>query len=273
MPAPPCGLDRVGAALLGNELCRFQVPDRGILGDTVRSEKGKAVFEIIKQVRQTSIRFHRDEDQGARRELEVRLNGLLPRQTMAAIRAFSYLSHLANFAEDQHPIRRRRAHAFDRSAPREESMAYALARAQEAGISQAALRSFFASAVICPVLTAHPIDWRSACPTYAPSRMPWSRGSGGPPLQPAFVSAVPQATGRSIRDPKLSQADAVDRDPARPHAARGGTGRPRPGSGRVPHHRGPPELTAGPRQHRLPFRGPRGRLSDRGRHGYDAKTG
>jgi phosphoenolpyruvate carboxylase len=126
-----------------------------MLANTDRSQNGEAVFEIIEQVRQTSIRFHRDEDQGARRELEVRLNGLLPRQTMAVIRAFSYLSHLANFAEDQHHIRRRRAHAFDRSAPREGSMAYALARAQEAGISQAALRFFFASGVICPVLTEH----------------------------------------------------------------------------------------------------------------------
>ena len=131
-----------------------------ILGDTVRSANGEAVFEIIEQVRQTSIRFHRDEDQGARSELEARLNGLPPRQTIEVIRAFSYFSHLANIAEDQHHIRRRRAHALARSAAREGSMAYALARARQAGISQAALQSFFASAVICPVLTAHPTEVR-----------------------------------------------------------------------------------------------------------------
>src|SRR5215217_348135 len=102
-----------------------------ILGDTVRSAKGEAVFEVIEHVRQTSIRFHRDEDQGARRELEAILNGLTPRQTIEVIRAFSYFSHLANIAEDQHHIRRKRAHALARSAPREGSMAYALARAQE----------------------------------------------------------------------------------------------------------------------------------------------
>ena len=146
---------------------QLQVPDKDlplrddirllgrILGDTVRSAKGEAVFEIIEHVRQTSIRFHRDEDERARQELEGILNSLSPRQTIEVIRAFSYFSHLANIAEDQHHIRRRRAHAFDRSAPREGSMAYALARAQEAGISQAALRFFFASAVICPVLTEH----------------------------------------------------------------------------------------------------------------------
>src|SRR4051812_36093948 len=104
-----------------------------ILGDTVRIEQGEAVFEIIEHVRQTSIRFHRNEDQSARRELETILNGLSSRQTIAVIRAFSYFSHLANIAEDQHHIRRRRAHALARSAPREGSLAYALARAQEAG--------------------------------------------------------------------------------------------------------------------------------------------
>src|SRR5215212_7076545 len=131
----------------------FDIPDKDlplrddirllgrILGDTVRSEKGEAVFEIIEHVRQTSIRFHRDEDQEARRELETILNGLPPRQTIEVIRAFSYFSHLANIAEDQHHIRRRRAHALARSAPRTGSMAFALARAHEVGISQSALQA------------------------------------------------------------------------------------------------------------------------------------
>src|SRR3954452_20928085 len=151
---------------------QLQVPDKDlplrddirllgrILGDTVHREEGEAVFEIIEHVRQTSIHFHRDEEQEARRELETSLNALPPRQTIEVIRAFSYFSHLANIAEDQHHIRRRRAHALARSAPREGSMAYALARAQEVGISQSALQAFFASAVICPVLTAHPTEVR-----------------------------------------------------------------------------------------------------------------
>jgi len=151
---------------------QLQVPDKDlplredirllgrILGDTVRKTNGEAVFDIIEHVRQTSIRFHRDEDQEARRELETTLNALPPRRMIEVIRAFSYFSHLANIAEDQHHIRRRRAHALARSAPREGSMAYALARAREAGVPPAALRTFFASAVICPVLTAHPTEVR-----------------------------------------------------------------------------------------------------------------
>ena len=38
-----------------------------ILGDTVREQEGEAVFDIVERIRQTSIRFHRDEDATARR--------------------------------------------------------------------------------------------------------------------------------------------------------------------------------------------------------------
>jgi phosphoenolpyruvate carboxylase len=47
-----------------------------ILGDTVRSQEGEPVFAIVEQIRRTSIRFHRDEDEAARQELEAILNSL-----------------------------------------------------------------------------------------------------------------------------------------------------------------------------------------------------
>ena len=77
-----------------------------ILGDTIREQEGEEVFDLVESVRQTSIRFHRDDDVIARQELESLLNGMTPRQTTRIIRAFSYFSHLANIAEDQHHIRR-----------------------------------------------------------------------------------------------------------------------------------------------------------------------
>ncbi len=83
-----------------------------ILGDTIREQEGEAVFDIVERIRQTSIRFHRDEDEIARRELETILNSLSRGRTNQIIRAFSYFSHLANIAEDQHHVRRSRAHAM-----------------------------------------------------------------------------------------------------------------------------------------------------------------
>jgi phosphoenolpyruvate carboxylase len=131
-----------------------------ILGDTVRSQEGEPVFAIVERIRRTSIRFHRDEDEAARHELEAILNSLSHGQSVQIIRAFSYFSQLANIAEDQHHIRRTRAHALAASAPREGTMAHALARARDAAISRSKLQNFFTNAIVCPVLTAHPTEVR-----------------------------------------------------------------------------------------------------------------
>src|SRR5258707_10441699 len=88
-----------------------------VLGDTVREQEGAAVFDIVERIRQSSIRFHRDNEVGARRELEAILDSLTADQTLAIVRAYSYFSHLANIAEDQHHIRRNRAHVVAGAAP------------------------------------------------------------------------------------------------------------------------------------------------------------
>ena len=129
-----------------------------ILGDTVRSQEGEAVFDIVERIRQTSIRFHREEDQGARKELEAILNSLSPPQTARVVRAYSFFSHLANIAEDQHHIRRTRAHALAGSAARDGTMAHALDEAAKAGVTTQQLKEFFDGALVSPVLTAHPTE-------------------------------------------------------------------------------------------------------------------
>jgi phosphoenolpyruvate carboxylase len=131
-----------------------------ILGDTVREQKGDAVFDTVEHIRQSSIRFRRDEDGAARQELAETLNRLPQQEALQIIRAFGFFSHLANIAEDQHNIRRTREHELAASAPREGSMAYALKKARDAGISAEQLRAFFAGAMVVPVLTAHPTEVR-----------------------------------------------------------------------------------------------------------------
>jgi phosphoenolpyruvate carboxylase len=131
-----------------------------ILGEVLRDREGEGVFDLIERIRQTSIRFRRDEDETAKLALEEDLNRLTRRETIQTIRAFSNFSHLSNIAEDQHHIRRTRAHALAASAPREGSMAYALRRAGAEGITRDRLEDFFANALISPVLTAHPTEVR-----------------------------------------------------------------------------------------------------------------
>jgi phosphoenolpyruvate carboxylase len=131
-----------------------------ILGDTVREQEGEEVFELVEQIRRASIRFHRDNEVAARRELEATLDSLSADQTLVIVRAYSYFSHLANIAEDQHHIRRNRAHAIAGSAPRPGSLAYAFLRTREMGVEPAALGDFFDRALVSPVLTAHPTEVR-----------------------------------------------------------------------------------------------------------------
>ncbi|MBS9478625.1 phosphoenolpyruvate carboxylase [Ancylobacter radicis] len=131
-----------------------------VLGDTLRDQEGEATFELVESIRRVSTRFHREDDEGARRELETMLADLGADQTISIVRAFSYFSHLANIAEDQNVIRRRRAVAASGRGVAPASIAHALSRAQEAGIPVAELRKFFATALASPVLTAHPTEVR-----------------------------------------------------------------------------------------------------------------
>src|SRR5450631_567841 len=131
-----------------------------ILGDTVRDQEGADVFDLVERIRQTSIRFHRDDDKPARHELEAILNSMSTSQTVRIVRAFSYFSHLANIAEDQNNIRQMRAGSTAGGAPRSGTLALTLSHARAAGFSAADLRRFFETALVSPVLTAHPTEVR-----------------------------------------------------------------------------------------------------------------
>jgi phosphoenolpyruvate carboxylase len=131
-----------------------------ILGDTVRDQEGADVFDLVERIRQTSIRFHRDDDRPARRELEIILDSMSTSETVRIVRAFSYFSHLANIAEDQNNIRQMRARSAAGTTPRPGMLTLTLSHARAAGFSAADLRRFFESALVSPVLTAHPTEVR-----------------------------------------------------------------------------------------------------------------
>jgi phosphoenolpyruvate carboxylase len=129
-----------------------------LLGDTVREQEGEETFLLIERIRQSSVRFHRAQDAGAREDLKSILKGLSPGRAILVIRAFSYFSQLANLAEDQHHTRRSRAHRMGEDPPRPSSLGHALVLASDAGLDARGLRSFFDHAQVRPVLTAHPTE-------------------------------------------------------------------------------------------------------------------
>ncbi len=129
-----------------------------LLGEVIRDQEGEEMFAIVEKIRSLSVRLHRSCEAATRAELQTLLDGLSREQTNLVVRAFSYFSHLANIAEDQHHIRRARAHQLSGSPPREGSIAHAMTRAAALGIGEDKLAGFFATAFVSPVLTAHPTE-------------------------------------------------------------------------------------------------------------------
>ncbi len=128
-----------------------------ILGDTIRDLEGQPIFDIVEQVRKLSVRFRRDTDHQADRELKRLLKRLSADQAVSVIRAFTYFSHLANLAEDRHHLRRRAAHGQAGRA-QQGSLEHALARLKAAGVEAQAVAAFLDQSQVSPVLTAHPTE-------------------------------------------------------------------------------------------------------------------
>jgi phosphoenolpyruvate carboxylase len=131
-----------------------------LLGDTIRQQQGEAVFQTIEGIRRNSIQFRRDAEIAARDELEVILDSLSRDRTIEVIRAFSFFSHLANIAEDQHNTRAIYAAERAGEGPADGTIMRALERAKEAGVSRSDLQTLLGRFLVSPVLTAHPTEVR-----------------------------------------------------------------------------------------------------------------
>jgi phosphoenolpyruvate carboxylase len=128
-----------------------------ILGDVIREQEGNNAFELIERVRQLSVAYRLKSDAQAGRALDRLLKNLSNDQTVSVIRAFSYFSHLANIAEDQHHVRRRSHHA-QRGNRQEGSLAMSFERLARADVRSGDIAKMLSNAYISPVLTAHPTE-------------------------------------------------------------------------------------------------------------------
>ncbi len=131
-----------------------------LLGNTIKDQEGDDVFNIVELIRQTSIDYLRYEEPETRKELEALLDSLSPELAVQILRAYSYFSHLANIAEDQHHVRRIRYHEIARSPARFSSTEKAIERVEEAGYGINDVVKFYDKALIAPVMTAHPTEVR-----------------------------------------------------------------------------------------------------------------
>jgi len=128
-----------------------------ILGDVIREQEGKEAFDLVERVRQLSVAYRLKRDARAGRALDQLLTSLSGDRTVSVIRAFSYFSHLANIAEDQHHLRRRAVHERQGHLQRG-SLQGAFERLARRGIAADRIAETLAHAWISPVLTAHPTE-------------------------------------------------------------------------------------------------------------------
>ncbi|HJV85560.1 MAG TPA: phosphoenolpyruvate carboxylase [Noviherbaspirillum sp.] len=190
-----------------------------LLGNVLREQEGESVFQVVETIRQTAVRFRRESDVQSGAELNKLLKKLTRDQTISVVRAFSYFSHLANIAEDQHHNRRRRAHLLAGSAPQQGSIAYALSKLDDAGVPGSAVRSFFKEALISPVLTAHPTEVQRKSTLDAEREIARLLAERDRPLTPKELASNTQLLHaciatlwqtRMLRYTKLTVADEIE---------------------------------------------------------------
>jgi phosphoenolpyruvate carboxylase len=134
-----------------------------LLGEVLQEQEGMAMYSTVEAIRATSValrknsaQHHTAEAKATAKKLDTLLSKLSRDETVSVIRAFSYFSHLANIAEDQHALRQVRADQHDTA--RDGSLHAALARLKAQGVKAKAIEQFFAQALVSPVLTAHPTE-------------------------------------------------------------------------------------------------------------------
>lgn len=120
------------------------------LGDTLALGEGKALYDLVEEVRALVKNAHNG-DPEARARLVARLEGLEVERAAPLARAFAHFLALANIADNRH-----RARGWERAARTENALGAAMRRCREAGKAAAEVRAAVLDQRIELVLTAHP---------------------------------------------------------------------------------------------------------------------
>ncbi len=126
-----------------------------VLGQAIANKEGQDTFDKIEYIRQTAVKFRRQNDQDAAIALENSLKSLTPEQAVPIIRAFSHFKHLVNIAEDLYAHQRTRINEDDLSNG---MLAHTINKFERPEVSYETIAQFFNEALISPVLTAHPTE-------------------------------------------------------------------------------------------------------------------
>ncbi len=128
------------------------------LGEAIKECEGQRAFDVVEKLRQVAVRLRREGNVRDGRALERQIARLTDDQATQTARAFGYFLHLSNIAEDRDQIQRRRRQELASHAPGRGSLQHTLDVLRGHGVGKARIRRYLETAVIAPVLTAHPTE-------------------------------------------------------------------------------------------------------------------
>lgn len=134
-----------------------------LLGETIIEQEGQAIFDLEEEIRDLSKRWRSGELDSLRAIEEALVPTLMEDmpKAYAVLKAFTTYFQLVNLAEEQqrvHVLRERELFAHQQNTPMSETIANAVRRLKEEGLSADAIRAILHDLFIMPVLTAHPTE-------------------------------------------------------------------------------------------------------------------
>ena len=130
-----------------------------LIGDVLREQSGDRTFQLVEDVRRTAVEARRDGDTPIA-ALTALLTAAHIDEQLDLIRAFGWLSLLANTAEDVHAERRRRYYRDRGARSQDGSLAAGFDKLLDNGVSPAAVAAVLEELRVSPVITAHPTEVR-----------------------------------------------------------------------------------------------------------------
>ena len=129
-----------------------------LLGDVIRSQEGRQVFDVVEKLRKDFIRLRNKEDPRKRGQLAHYVSNLTPELLTPVVRAFNVYFTLVNIAEEafQHRQRRALVRSGDNLWPG--SFDHTLKGLRDLGVSPSELQRVLDELVYYPVFTAHPTE-------------------------------------------------------------------------------------------------------------------
>jgi phosphoenolpyruvate carboxylase len=127
-----------------------------LVGEMLREQGGEKLLQAVEAARLAAIERRETEDEDGGRLLAL-LAGRAPEEAAELVRAFSAYFQVVNLAETVHRIRRTRDYQRD-GETQPGSLAEALRRLRDSGVSLVEMKELLGRMLVEPVFTAHPSE-------------------------------------------------------------------------------------------------------------------